>query len=394
MRLTQRFLPLVLSLALLSVGCGGAGDGETSTNAATQNSPVSDPTTVPTPSNLNASLSGNYALISFSTGPGIRAVSSGRVNLDGAGRITSGSYAVYNPANPGAAPTVRTLAPSTYNVALNKDITADISTDDGTHTLINQGRLSSNGVFAGGCWRDSRNNLGQLVLYRTPTNASNASLVGSYRFSLSRSRTPGFATGSINFDGAGRVTGGTVLNSEGLTGTLKPGSYSVAANGVVTGSWPVTIGRSDISVSVEGYLGEDRTLAFTYFDSTGELAAGFSNPGPTGTSTNADFSGDCRFLALRNVPSTALVVGSMSSDGNGLLSSGTFVYTGSPNASLTSGGYRILADGTFDTTRTFIATSNGLTARPTFLTLHADKTVASGVVQDSQGGQFYTLIVR
>jgi hypothetical protein len=175
---------------------------------------------------------------------------------------------------------------------------------------------------------------------------------------------------------------------------VKPGSYSVASNGVVTGSWPVTIGRSDITVNVEGYLGEDRTLAFTYFDSTGELAAGFSNPGPSGTSTNSDFSGDCRFLALRNVPSSALVVGSMSSNGNGLLSSGTFVYTGSPNASLTSGGYQILADGTFDTTRTFITTSNGVTARPTFLTLHADKTVASGVVQDSEGGQFYTLIVR
>jgi hypothetical protein len=378
--------------ALLLAGCGGGGDDVTTVGTGSAGATV--PGGGGQTQNMNALLNGQYGLLSAGVGPTARSLTTGVITADGQGGITggSGTVFVYNPATNTVNTLNRSITSGFYNVTNARVFTGQIVTNDGTVTDAIDGGLSSNDVFASANWRDSNQDAGQFMLIRTLSNPSNASLTGTYRFSAAQvGLFEGFVFGTLTFDGNGAVTGGQITRSNNTVDQITSGTYQMAADGSLTG----TIVAGGLTTNFSGYLGADLTLGFTTSDDFGNLGLGVATPGPTSTSSNPDLSGSYSYLALRTSPavSRGFATGQVQADGNGAFTGGSILYSDGATATITGGDYNILPDGTF-TVPSGVITSDGVTTQTDFLTLHRDKTVASGVIRDSRGNQGVVLLVR
>ncbi len=209
----------------------------------------------------NTDLSGAYWIA------GQDSLGMGSISFDGAGHITAGS--------------VKTsegiwvkLTGGSYAIATNGTITSSANTDQSAHPIIRlNGAISSNKqtVIMQDIDRLGKSDALYAVIKRA-SGLSNASLTGKYT-------VPN--TASVTFNGAGKITGGSVTmydNGTSTVVTMVGGTYSLNSNGSGTGTVQLNVpGTGTVSLKIAIAVAPSRDAMHLLVTSTqGDFSGGIT----------------------------------------------------------------------------------------------------------------------
>ena len=384
---------LSLLLALSTAGCGGGGGGDSIPSGSTSGGNGNSGGNA-----NNAILSGRFALMSATVGQNAHAVTSGVLTFDGNGGVSAGTTTTFNYSNSNVVSVPSVVIGGAYSIDGNRNLTGQITTTGGgttTVTTATNGRVSTNRVYAGANFQDNFGNAGVFALIKPTQNGSNASLFGTFRFSAAMVGTlQGFEFGTVTFNGAGGINpGDTIAFSNGQHAQVTGGTYTVNSDGTLTGAVALNNGST---ATLQGFVGDDRTVGVVIQDQAGNLGLGIGSPPPTTTSSNADLNGTGCFLALRTSPIPGgFITGTASFDGNGgIAANNVLTLSDGLTETITGGSYNINPDGTFSSLTVNTSLWGGVVTTASFLTLGYDKTSVSGVITDSLGEQGMVLFVK
>lgn len=228
------------------------------------NDPPFDPVVVG--SNKLVAASTPYTMTGADAGLVKGGVVNGTLQFDGNGGVTGGQIVRMNANVVPPVPETFNVSAGTYSISSSRNFTATLTTDRYPLTMSGQVSLKpAGGAIYSVVYGDNGSTDAMTAVVTLQVQSSgfgNASLSGAYAsvgFEVSPfSANVGYNTGTLQFDGAGKVTGGTLTTAGGTALTVRAGSYAVAANGTVT----ATINFSGLgSVALSGAVGADSVLA-------------------------------------------------------------------------------------------------------------------------------------
>lgn len=198
-----------------------------------------------------------YEITGADSGTVTGGVLNGYVVFDGAGNVTSGQLTRTNVFNVPNATTVFNITGGTYQIASNRNFTASLSTSQYPLTLKGQvSRSPAGGAIYSAIYGSGNGDAlsGIAVVQIDGSGFSAASVSGPFAtnaFNVAfSSPAVGYAAGTLEFDGAGHVTGA-------LKGAAWSGTYSVTSAGAVTANLTINGGSA---FTLHGAVGTDSVL--------------------------------------------------------------------------------------------------------------------------------------
>lgn len=319
-------------------------------------SPSPTPTVSPTPDPPTGT-AGTYILSGVDPSFGDANGVSGSLTLDAGGNVTGGSITTSS----ALVDSTQTFTVSGGSLTLgsgNSNVSGSVTTDAGTFTVL--GSLGSSGVLAVGM-SDDPNTPGNVIFamgQRGASGASAASVSGTYAVTtnhvgLSRQ---GFANGTLNFDGAGGVSG-TLTHDPAGTLTIS-GNYTVGSNGALTMNLGVAEG-ADLTLS--GVLGNG-VLTFSGSGGANERLCGMAFQRDTNCSISDLVSS--RLVGIIIDQGVHITDVTLDSQANVTAGSTTFFNNQNraafTNLAVSSGGFSVNADCTVSAVLQLTATVGGL----------------------------------
>lgn len=403
----QWLKPLVASalFSLAVVGCGGGPGGPggpgggsmlgTPTGFGSNSSPGPGPggSNTPPPNPNDKMLNGPYGMVSATLGSSAHTLLVSAVGFDGQGAVISGNGQGATFSNSRlTALSAPGVTGGKYDVNSDGTFTTSVNLTTGATLVSAAARIDSDGSLAAAGFNDNTASPGLLVVVSPSLVATDASLHGTFRLNVAEvGAQPGFATGTVDYDGQGGITAGSLtFSSDGSTITVTSGSYNVNADGTVTGS----IAFSDGSTTTfDTYLGREGTLVGSFQDARARLGLVVASQGPSTASSNGDLMGSDTLFFLRTIPfAGGFVTGSASLDGHGGVSGGTFTDDTGHSQTVSGGRYAVNADGTLSATS--LSTADGATVNVPTAILGADKNSASGVFSDTNANSGLFLLLK
>ncbi len=253
---------------------------------------------------------------------------SGSISFDGNGTITGGSYVEEDGES-------LSFTEGSYSVNSDGTVTATVhNSNNATFELA--GAFNASGDVLPITVTDYPQDDMSLAILTKPTGTySDADVSGTWNLEGM------WVSGSISFDGNGTITGGSYVEEDGESLSFTEGSYSVNSDGTVT----ATVHNSNnatfelagafnasgdvLPITVTDYPQDDMSLAIL--------------TKPTGTYSDADVSGTWNLEGM-------WVSGSISFDGNGTITGGSYVEEDGESLSFTEGSYSVNSDGTVTAT--------------------------------------------
>ncbi|MEW6279860.1 MAG: hypothetical protein AB1758_14625 [Candidatus Eremiobacterota bacterium] len=238
-------------------------------------------------------VAGTYLLTGADSGTVVGGLLNGTVTLDGSGNVTGGTITRRDATAIPPVNTVFNLTGGTFSIGADRNLQATLITN--SYQLVVKGRASTSssapaiyGVIYG---HDGSTTAlsGYVALQRSPVNVNAGTLRGTYGvagISVGFFGNPGYYDGSLTFDGAGSITGGSLTLPTGGTQAVSAGNYAVGADGSLTGTLNVAgLG----AVPLQGSVSLDGTFAANGLASTSNdflFLAGMPPPGKPCTNPN------------------------------------------------------------------------------------------------------------
>ena len=277
--------------------------------------------TIQTPSNID--ISGTWTITSY--------FGSGTVSLDASGLITGGSVL-------DSEGITITFAGGSAQVAADGSVSVTVETDDAqepTNYFTGAINASGNVVVMTDTGRPVASDDEELVTMVKHTGIfSNADLNGSWGF-----QDP-YLTGSMTFNGKGQITGGDFVDSDGGQGHITGGTYTLAADGTLTGTATVTGTVDPGPQQVAGVLNASKDIlvirnpSSAYPDDMNMLVL----TRHSGTFSLADITGAWWVVSDG-------VNGTIISNGHGQITGGSVLNPDGTTSEITGGTYTVSSDG-------------------------------------------------
>ena len=262
-------------------------------------------------------LSGRYFVNGIeptATRPGF---SRGEFTLDANGGVTSGALTLVSAL--GGQTLSFNVTGGNLTMQPDRRFTGTLIATPFNLTLTGQGSLSGalSAAAVGGTGMDQ---IAMLVYaQKSTTEISQASLNGNFVFAAAHTGIgAGFSNGTLQFDGAGKVTGGQLVHVDKGTQTILGGSYTTQANGAVSLSLTTSPGGT---LALAGSLGGAGILCVSGTGVTGENLFLLATRDPAQACDASDLGNNPRTVGL--VCDQSVYVSDLQIDPQGSVSSGT-----------------------------------------------------------------------
>jgi hypothetical protein len=197
---------------------------------------------------------------------------------------------------------------------------------------------------------------------------------------------PGWSGGTVTFNSSGAVTGGSIVNSDGVAVAVAGGSGSLSSTGIFSGF--ITAGGITSTIS-QGKMDSSKTIAaFVGIDGQGFRFTGTAIKAG-GTFSTSDLAGTWHFFNFFDHPSLNIPGwngGTLTINSSGTVTGGTIVDSDGFSATVTGGSVSLDGSGLFFGFITI--TGATLTISQGQGKMDAGKTLAAFVGVSSQGFRF------